>query len=71
MKVANIRKKIPVQFDKNSNIPPFTCSINAFISVTTEEIKIVISMPSKSSDLDPVQTSLVKAAIEILGPGIT
>lgn len=76
-KIDNIRKNIPVHHDdvkhgKISDIPPVTTSIRAFRPVSTDEIKkIVASMASKSCDLDPMQTSLVKKAIQPLGPVIT
>jgi len=73
-KIDKIRDSIPSD-NIDLNIPPptaVTSSLIEFQSVSEQEVtKIIMSSPSKSCDLDPLPTSLVKMALPQLIPVIT
>jgi len=71
-KIDIIRRGIPEHHGEEENIPPVTSNISAFRFVSSDEVKkVVMSMANKSCDLDPMPTSLVRAAIDQLGPVIS
>ena len=49
-----------------------TSTLTCFRNMTEDEIKnIIMHSPSKSCDLDPLPTTLLKACIDVLAPIIT
>ena len=71
-KIETIRFKFP---DKVQNIPPvqkteIISKMNAFESASEDEIKKLISS-SRSCDLDPIHTSVLKNCLDILITPIT
>ena len=69
-----MRSKFP---DKVHNIPSvqkpeITCKMNVFERATEDEIKkLILSSSSKSCDLDPIPTSVLKNCLDILITPIT
>ena len=73
-KIETIRSKFP---DKVQNIPPvqkpeIRSKMNVFESASEDEIKkLILSSSSKSCDLDPTRTSVLKNCLDILITPIT
>ena len=73
-KIATIRSKFP---DKAHNIssvqkPEIRSKMSSFERATEDEItKLILSSSSKSSDLDPIPTNVLKYCLDILVTLIT
>ena len=73
-KIETIRSKFP---DKVQNTPPvqkpeIRSKMNVFESASEDEIKkLILSSSSKSCDLDPIRTSVLKNCLDILITPIT
>ena len=73
-KIETIRSKFP---DKLQNIPPVQkpenrSKMNVFQSASEDEIiKLILSSSSKSCELDPIPTSVLKTCLDILITPIT
>ena len=67
-KISIIRSSFPTDSCPNVVTPPNTRGVLQNLTPATEDEvrRIVLSAPCKSSDLDPIPTSLVKDCIEIL-----
>jgi len=76
-KISNLRSSITRPTDSYStpHFPSPTHSsdeFSVFSPVTTEEItKIVLGLPDKQCNLDPIPTSLLKKCIHLLSPTLT
>ena len=68
-------KKIKQELDKKPEYKPTpsnTPKVNSFKAVTEDEIKLIINkLATKSCELDPVPTSLLKAILPAVFPTIT
>ena len=73
-RIETIRSKFP---DKVQNIPPvqkleIRSKMNDFESASEDEIsKLILNSSSKSCDLDPIPTSVLKNCLDILITAIT
>ena len=71
-KVAKIRSSIRCDPQSPSLSPTVSSTFTTFQTVTLEEVtKLIRSSASKTCDLDPLPTSLVKDNVELLAPIIT
>jgi len=53
-------------------IPPADFSFSSFTLLTEDQVtKLVIAVPNKSCDLDPLPTNMLKESIVLLAPYIT
>ena len=74
-KISNLRLSITNDSNCTPHFPQPTHSndeLSTFIPATTEEItKVVLELPDKDCDLDPIPTSLLKKCMHLLAPIIT